>query len=38
MWVLRRLKALGATESELLDVYDKQVRFVLEFAEGVLSD
>ena len=26
LWMLRRLKPLGATEAELLDVYDKQVR------------
>ena len=33
--MLRRLKVLGATESELLDVYDKQVRSVLELAVPV---
>ena len=32
LWMLRRLKMLGATESELLDVYEKQVRSVLELA------
>ena len=30
--MLRRLKALGANQSELLDIYIKQVRSVLEFA------
>ena len=35
LWVLRRLKALGATESELLDVYEKQVRSILELAVPV---
>ena len=30
--MLRRLKILGASESELLDVYDKQIRSVLELA------
>ena len=32
LWILRRLKALGAKESDLLDVYLKQVRSVLELA------
>ena len=29
LWMLRRLKVLGAIEAELLDVYHKQVRSVL---------
>ena len=33
--MLRRLKGLGATESEMLDVYMKQVRSVLELAVPV---
>ena len=32
IWMIRRLKQLGATIAELLDVYCKQVRSVLEFA------
>ena len=32
LWVLRRLKALGASQSRLLDVYCKQVRSVMELA------
>ena len=35
LWLLRRLKGLGATEIELLDVYDKQVRSMLELAVPV---
>ena len=35
LWLLRRLKMLGASESELLDVYQKQVRSVLELAVPV---
>ena len=35
LWMLRRLKQLGATESELLDVYEKQIRSVLELAVPV---
>ena len=35
LWMLRRLKGLGATELELLDVYEKQVRSVLELAVPV---
>ena len=35
MKVLRRLKSLGATAAELLDIYDKQVRAVLELAVPV---
>ena len=32
LWALRRLKALGASQSRLLDVYCKQVRSVMELA------
>ena len=32
LWTLRRLKSLGADEEDLLDVYIKQVRSVLELA------
>ena len=35
MKILRRLKSLGATAAELLDIYDKQVRAVLELAVPV---
>ena len=35
LWMLRRLKALGANESELVDVYEKQVRSLLELAVPV---
>ena len=35
LWMLRRLKGLGATEVEMLDVYMKQVRSVLELAVPV---
>ena len=32
LWMLRRLKPLGANTSELLEIYETQVRSVLEFA------
>ena len=32
MWMLRRLKPLGANTSELLEIYRTQIRSVLEFA------
>ena len=32
MWMLRRLKPLGASYEELVDVYEKQIRCVTEFA------
>ena len=35
LWLLRRLKLFGANQTELLDVYYKQVRSVLEFAAVV---
>ena len=35
LWLIRRLKVLGATKSEMLDVYIKQVRSILELAVPV---
>ena len=35
LWMLNRLKNLGATDSDLLDVYTKQVRPLLEYAVPV---
>ena len=35
LWILRRLKGLGANQNELIDVYQKQVRPVLELAVPV---
>ena len=35
IWMLRRLKNLGASEPQLLDVYTKQIRSVLELAVPV---
>ena len=35
LWMIRRLKGLGASTFELLDVYQKQVRSVLEMAVPV---
>ena len=35
LWMIRRLKGLGANQTELLDVYEKQVRSVLELAVAV---
>ena len=35
IYMIRRLKALGATDTELVDVYIKQVRCVLEMAAPV---
>ena len=32
LWCLRRLKKLGARRSDLIDVYIKQIRSLLEFA------
>ena len=37
MWMIRRLKQLGATKEELTDVYIKQVRCVLELAVATWS-
>ena len=35
LWILRRLRGLGASSNEMLDVYFKQVRSVLELAVPV---
>ena len=35
LWMLRRLKLVGANTDELLDVYQKQVRSVMELAVAV---
>ena len=35
LWILRRLKPLGASVEELLDVYDKQIRCIVEYASPV---
>ena len=35
LWMIRRLKNLGASQAELLDIYQKQVRSVLELAVPV---
>ena len=35
LWMLRRLNGLGASKAEMLDVYNKQVRSVLELAVPV---
>ena len=35
VWTLRRLKKLGASSDDLLDVYFKQIRSILEFASPV---
>ena len=35
LWMLRRLKKLGASVTDMLDVYNKQIRCVLELAVAV---
>ena len=35
LWFLRRLRVLGANEDDLIDVYMKQIRSILEFAVPV---
>merc|ERR1712082_45061 len=35
LWILNRLKNLGATDDDLIDVYTKQVRPLLEYAVPV---
>ena len=35
LWILRRLKSMGASVSILLDVYNKQIRSILEYAAVV---
>ena len=37
LWMIRRLKNLGASQSELIDIYQKQVRSVLELAVSVCA-
>ena len=32
LWILRRLKHLGASDNDLLEIYTKQIRCVLELA------
>ena len=35
LWIIRRLKILGANTKELVDIYNKQCRSILEFAVPV---
>ena len=35
MWILRRMKSFKATQNELRDIYNKQVRSILEYAAVV---
>ena len=35
LWMIRRLKGLGASHAEMLDVFNKQIRCVLEMAVAV---
>ena len=35
LWILRRLKPLGVQQAELLNVYEKQIRCIVEFASPV---
>ena len=35
LWIIKRLKTLGASQEDLKDVYEKQVRSVLEFGAPV---
>ena len=35
LWIIRRLKSLGASKTELLDIFQKQVRSILELAVPV---
>ena len=37
LWIIRRLKKNGASLSDLIDIYVKQVRSILEFAVPVLN-
>ena len=37
LWMIRRLRNLGASEQEMLDVYQKQVRSIMELAVPVLQ-
>ena len=35
LWMLRRVKPLGASVDELMDIYDKQIRCMVEYASPV---
>ena len=35
LWILRRLKPLGVQQADLLNVYEKQIRCIVEFASPV---
>ena len=35
IWMIRRLKGLGASSTEMMDVFNKQIRCVLEMAVAV---
>jgi hypothetical protein len=35
LWIIRRLKSMGASKTTLIDIYYKQIRSVLEFASVV---
>ena len=37
LWLIRRLKGLGASQEILLDLYNKQVRSILEYAAPLWS-
>ena len=37
LWILRRLKLFGVSPAELLDIYEKQIRCILEYASPVWS-
>ena len=37
MWVMRRLKKLGASSTDLLEIYYKQIRCIAEYAAPVWS-
>ena len=38
LWLIKRLKSLGANQSELIDMYQKMVRSILEFAVPVWNN
>ena len=38
LWILRRLKYLGAKQTDLVDIYTKQIRCVLELAAPAWQD
>ena len=35
LWILKRLKLFGVSQAELLDVYEKQIQCILEYASPV---